>query len=166
MQSSQEMKLNNHPQSSAEVMNEWSYTLTPQNTSMPCTMATSPDNLCFPRGIGLLRKWLKWAIRFGLHVAVNKNCLIQIITTAARQQHQYRQDLVSWKFLHQFKTYYVRTDWRTERRTQRIYAISEKIRKRLEICHQADWMFHLPDFNDQGPYPYKTTGESLIYCFY
>jgi hypothetical protein len=41
--------------------------------------------------------------------------------------------------------------------------ISEKIRKRLEICHQTDWLFLLPDLKDQGPHPYKTTGETLIY---
>jgi len=55
-QSSQEIKLNSHPQSCAEVKNEWRYTLTPQNTSMPCTLVTSSDNLCFPLGLGFLRK--------------------------------------------------------------------------------------------------------------
>jgi len=59
---------------------------------------------------------------------------------------------------------YVQTD-RWEDGHCEFNRISEKIRKRLEMCHQADWLFHLPDLKDQGPYPYKT-GESFIYCFY
>jgi len=44
---------------------------------------------------------------------------------------------------------YVQTDGHSEFNT-----ISERIRKRLEICHQADWLFSLPDMKDHGPYPY------------
>jgi hypothetical protein len=57
---------------------------------------------------------------------------------------------------------YVQTEgWKDGHRE--FNTISEKIRKRLEICHQADWLIHLPDLKDQGPYPYKTTDESSVY---
>jgi hypothetical protein len=59
---------------------------------------------------------------------------------------------------------YVQTDGWKNGQTE-FNTISEKIRKRLEICHQADWLFHLSDLKDQGSYPYKT-GESFIYRFY
>jgi hypothetical protein len=62
-----------HPQSCPEVKNEWSYTLTPHNTSMVFTMTISSVNLSLTRAIGLLRQRLKWAIGFGIPVAVNKN---------------------------------------------------------------------------------------------